>query len=133
MANKATEKIVDGLTQLLEGYYDLQQSVAEDLGVDDSERDEEETAELDAEVQAALSNEMRIALESVLEEDEHSIEGIAALVSNITEAIEEIDPDVFESSSEDDDEEDEIDFDDDEETSLEELEEDDEDEEEEEK
>ena len=131
MASKATEKIVDGITQLLEGYYDLQQTVAEDLGVDDSERDEEEAAELDAEVQAALSNEMRIALESVLEEDEHSIEEVAALVSNLTEAIEEIDPNVFESSGEaeeekDDADDDDLAFDDDEETSLEDLEEEDE-------
>lgn len=116
MANKAADKVIDALNQLIEGYYELQQLVADDLGVG-GEVSEDDQLEVEAEVQAALTTEIRAAVETVLEDEEITVEDIAMVISNLTEAIEEIDPDVFASEEEeeedDDDDIDDIDLDDD--------------------
>ena len=114
MANKAADKVIEALNQLIEGYYELQQLVADDLGVG-GEVSEDDQQEVDAEVQAALTTEIRAALETVLENEEIAVEDIAMVVSNLTEAIEEIDPDVFaQEEEESDDDDDDLDIDDDE-------------------
>ena len=120
MANKAADKVIDALNQLIEGYYELQQLVADDLGVG-GEVSEEDQQEVDAEVQAALTTEIRAALETVLENEDIAVEDIAMVVSNLTEAIEEIDPDVFAQESEaEDEDEDDLDLDDDDDLDLDE-------------
>lgn len=112
MANKAADKVIEALNQLIEGYYELQQLVADDLGVG-GEISEEDQQEVEAEVQAALTTEIRAALETVLENEDIAIENVAMVVSNLTEAIEEIDPDVFAQESESEDDDDDLDLDDD--------------------
>ena len=129
MANKAADKVIDALNQLVEGYYELQQLVADDLCVG-GEETEEDQMEVDAEVQAALTTEIRAAVETVIESEEISVEDIATVISNLTEAIEEIDPDVFAQEEGEADEDDDLDdLDDDEDLDLEEdLDDEDEDE-----
>ena len=117
MANKAADKFIDALTNLLEGYNELAQLVAEDLGVS-AQVSEEDNHELEMEIQAALSTEIRAAIETVLENEDYSVEDVAMVVSNLTESIEEIDPDVFaseesEEEEEDEDDDDDLDLDDD--------------------
>jgi hypothetical protein len=80
------------------------------------EETEEDQQEVDAEVQSALTTEIRAALETVLENEDIAVEDVATVVSNLTEAIEEIDPDVFAQDVEladDDDDLDDLDDDDD--------------------
>lgn len=134
MTSKATEKIIDALTQLLEGYADLQEVVEEDFGTKASSESDEEGEVLSKEMDAALVIEMRAALETVMEAEDISSEELASVISILSDALEEIDPDAFaeEEEEDDDDEEDEdldddddIDFDDDD---LDEDDDDDEDE-----
>jgi len=97
MSTKAADKIIDALVQLLEGYSDLQQAVEEDLGLDlEKEGLEDEEIELNPEMDAAMVTELRFVIETVMETEDYSAEEVASLVSNLTDALEEIDPDVFE-------------------------------------
>lgn len=107
---KSAEKIIDALTQLLEGYNELQASVQEEYGADDADDEEGEDSDLSEEVDAAIVTELRASLEAVIDAEDFSTEEIAAALCSLTEALEEIDPDVFE--SEDDEEEEEEDLDD---------------------
>jgi len=123
MTNKAADKIIDALTQLLEGYTELVDSIQADFE-GSKEVDEDEVS---AEIDAAITTEMRAAIESVLESEDISPEDFAGTLSSITEALEEIDPSVFEQEEtesvaddddidyddEDDDEDDDDDTDDD--------------------
>jgi hypothetical protein len=135
MTTKAAEKIIEGLSQLMQGFYELRQSVREDLGATVEAEEEEEEAdsgdpELEAEVEAAVANELRAALETVLEGDEYSSEDLAHMISGLTEALEEVDPDVFaeETEAADDDlDDDDYDYDEDDDEDFDELEEDEDD------
>jgi len=135
MTTKAAERIIEGLGQVLQGFYELRQSVREDLGATveageasaaDAEEVDSGDPELEAEVEAAVANELRAALETVLEGDEFSSEDLAHAISGLTEALEEVDPDVFaEEAGADDDLDDDYDYDEDDDEDFEELEEDD--------
>lgn len=105
---KAAEKIIDALTQLLEGYAELQESLEADFGTSASEEEEETSAELDA----ALVTEVRSALESVIENEDYSAEEVASVISAFTDALQEIDPDVFEDEKEEEDDDEDYDDDD---------------------
>jgi len=143
MVMKASEKIIDGLTQLVEGFVELQESVEEEFGAElEDDLVARPSSEVSVEMEAAIVTELRAALEVVMDSEDFATDEMAALVSSLSDALEEIDPDVFESSSEEDEEiydddiDDEIydDIEDDDLESLEEMEEDeyeDEDEEEE--
>lgn len=112
MTSKAAEKIIEALTQLMEGYCELQESVENDFGASDA-NDDSEGGELNAEADAALVTEMRAAIESVLESEDYTPDEFGSIISTLTDALEEIDPDVFErEGDEDDDDEDEYDDDD---------------------
>lgn len=115
MTSKAAEKIIEALTQLMEGYCELQEAVENDYGSSSTgEDDDEEGGELNAEADAAIVTEMRAAIESVLEAEDYTPDELASIISTLTDALEEIDPDVFEKNlSEDDDDEDYDDDDDD--------------------
>ena len=120
MATKGAEKIIEALTQLMEGYIELQESVERDFGG----REGDDETELSSEVDSALVTEVRAAIESVMEEEDYSAEEFASVISMVTDALEEIDPDVFdqeeedeeddEDEDEDEDDDDDEDFDDDE-------------------
>ncbi len=129
---KPVDKIMEALTLLMEGFQELQSKIAEEH-TDEDEELEEESPEVESEV----INETRLALEGVIDSEDYSTEEIASVIAHLMEAIQEIDPDVFdedeEDHSEEDDpeEDDELLFDEDLED-LETLEEDSEDEEDEE-
>lgn len=98
MSPKISEKITDALAELMEAFAELQQSVSKSIkdGDDDDDTDEnDEDKVMSAEQDEALVAEVRTALESALESEDVSPEEFATLLSSLTEALEEIDPDVF--------------------------------------
>lgn len=136
MSKKAVEKIADSLAQFLEGYTELKAKLDDEYGVenDETEIDDEET-ETTEEFDAALITELKAAIETALESEDYSPDILANAIVSMTEALEEIDPDIFESSDDDEDEEeeeddidDDLDDDDLDEDELDEEEEDEEDE-----
>lgn len=126
MGNKSAEKIIDGLSQLLEGFSELQESIHREYKKgkateieeddDDEETEEDEVIELDEEAEAAVAQEVRAALEAVLESEDHSVEEVASLMAAISEGLEEIDPDIFaahELEGEEEEDDDDYTYDDD--------------------
>jgi len=101
MARKGSEKIIDALTQLMEGFNELREKAEADYSVDDEEEGTAEDSEISSEIDAAIVTEMRAALEAVIDAEDVTPEEIAAAISSLTEALEEIDPDVFEVSEDD--------------------------------
>ncbi len=95
MSMKAAEKIIDALTDLLDGYKELQKALESDFGAD------EDTADRALEMDAALITEMRAAIESLMESEDAGAEEIASIISVMTDALEEIDPNVFTPGDED--------------------------------
>jgi ribonuclease E len=98
MSPKISEKITDALAELMEAFAELQQSVSKSIKDGDDDDDTEENDEdkvMSAEQDEALVAEVRTALESALESEDVSPEEFATLLSSLTEALEEIDPDVF--------------------------------------
>lgn len=138
MSTKAAEKIIDALTQLVEGFAELQEKLEEDY---DPERTEDETEESEAKpevegssLEDALVTEIRAAVEAVIENEDCAPEDLASIVSALTDALEEIAPEVFTQESEEDEEDEEededIDLDDEDEDYDEDEDEEDEDEDE---
>lgn len=97
MGMKGASKIIDALKQLMDGYCELQEAIERDYGGRGEDADDA-TAELSTEVDAALVTEIRAAIETVMEEDDFSAEEIASVISILTDSLEEIDPDVFETT-----------------------------------
>ena len=116
MATKGAGKIIEALTQLMEGYVELQQSVERDFGG----REGAEEGELSSEVDSAIVTEVRAAVESVMEDEDYSAEEMASVISMLTDALEEIDPDVFNQEEEDEEEEEDDEDEDDDDTDLDE-------------
>lgn len=113
MTSKAAEKIVDGLALLLEGFSEVQEAVGAPKAADDGD-DDDDAEEDDAETAQAILQEVKAAVESVIDSEDYAPEELAAVVSVLTEALEEIDPNVFsdETVSVDDDEDEDEDIDD---------------------
>lgn len=127
MTTKAAEKIIEALTQLVEGFSELQGQLEQDF---DPESQEEETEDEESEeasgLDEALVTEVRAAVESVIENEDCAPEDLATVISALTDALGEIAPEVFaeeeseesededeEEEYEDDDDDDDIDLDDD--------------------
>lgn len=130
MTTKATEKIIEALTQLVEGFAELQEKLEEDYDpsvADDADEKESETEsdgdESETGIEEAIVTEIKAAVESVIENEDCAPEDLASIVSALSDALEEIDPEVFshgeveEEEEEEDEEEyedlDDEDFDDD--------------------
>ncbi len=118
---RATEKIIEGLTEFMEGFLELQRNVEAELGAENGFEAVEDDDEAGPEVEAALVTEVRAAIESVMDAEDYSAEEVATAASMLTDALEEIDPDLFVESEEEEQEEeeeiygdDDIDYDDDE-------------------
>ena len=67
--------------------------------------DVDETHDLQVEVDAAIVTELRTSIETVIDTEDYAPEEIASALSSLSEALEEIDPDVFASEEEDDEDE----------------------------
>jgi segregation and condensation protein B len=144
MSTKATEKIVEALTQLVEGFAELQEHLEAEYGpgTDEDDADDENEDEESSDLEDALVTEVRAAVESVIENEDCAPEDLASIISALTGSLEEIAPEVFaeeseeseDESEEDEDEdidldEDDYDYDEDEEEEEEEEEDDEEEEE----
>lgn len=106
MAMRAAEKIVDGLIQAMEGFVELQQGVEEEFASENGNGYEGDkgSSEITEEVDAAIVTELRAAIESVMDSEDYGSDEIAALFSSMSDALEEIDPDVFEETEEEEEE-----------------------------
>jgi segregation and condensation protein B len=125
MSTKAAEKIIEALTDLVQGFAELQEQLENDFGTESEEDDTEdnENEEASSELQDALVTEVRAAVESVIENEDCAPEDIASVISALTGALEEVAPEVFaeeeeaekgkESEEEEYEDEDDIDLDDD--------------------
>jgi hypothetical protein len=123
MTTKASEKIIEALTQLVEGFAELQEQLEQDYGSESQEEEsEDEESEEASGLEEALVTEIRAAVESVIENEDCAPEDLATVISALTDALGEIAPEVFteegEEESEDEEEEyedddDDIDLDDD--------------------
>ncbi len=124
MGKRAAEKIADSLAMLLEGYNELKENLKEELSVVSEDEDEEIE---DQDVDAAMVTEVKAAIETALESEDYSPELLGSAIAVMTEALEEIDPTVFESSEDEDEKEEETDEYDDEDDEDIDYEEDDDD------
>lgn len=112
MASKATRKMTEALSDLLEAYSELLEGLHEEFGTEDSEA-EEGAAATSPEMESGLVNEVRAAVELVMDQDDYTADDIASLITSMTEALEEIDPSIFEQVDEEEEaEEIEVDEDD---------------------
>jgi Sec-independent protein translocase protein TatA len=109
MSTKAAEKIIDALTQLVEGFAELQEKLEEEYDPErkDDDDDASEGEESNSSLEDALVTEIRAAVESVIENEDCAPEDLASIVSALTDALEEIAPEVFTQESEEEDEEEE--------------------------
>jgi hypothetical protein len=125
MTTKATEKIIDALTQLVEGFAELQQKLEDDFDPEGGDEDSDEGGEDDepsSDVEEALVTEVRAAVEAVIENEDCAPEDLASIVSALTDSLAEIDPELFsqeeeeeeeeEKETEEDEDDDDIDLDD---------------------
>ena len=136
MSTKAAEKIVEALTQLVEGFAELQEHLEGEYGVeaDEDESDDDEEKE-SSDLEDALVTEVRAAVESVIENEDCAPEDLASIISALTGALEEIAPEIFaegeeQQEEEKEDEDDDIDLDDDDDYDYDEDEEEEDEEEE---
>jgi ribonuclease E len=117
MTTKATQKIIEALTQLVEGFAELQEGLEGDYDPEVEEGKEEESEEGGVDLEDALVTEVRAAVEAVIENEDCAPEDLASIVSALSDALEEIDPEVFAhgevEEDDDDDDDDDIDIDDD--------------------
>ncbi len=131
MTTSAAEKLIEGLSLFMDGFLELRERIEEEFGSEDEDEfgNTRSSSEVSLEIDAALVTEIRATIEAVIDAEDLSTEELATAVSTVTDAIEEIDPDVFaseEEEEEDVEEDDDGDYEDDaeyEEDSLEELEE----------
>lgn len=102
MTTKAAEKMIEAFTALMEGFSELQEEIENEYGVstDEDDEEDEEDEERDIEADTAVVNEMRAVLEAVVDNEDFAPEEIAALITTVTDALEEIDPNVFETEVE---------------------------------
>ncbi len=103
---RAVDKIIEGLTQLLEGFVELQSKIEKDFEVAEPDfADEADDSDIRVEIDAAMVTEIRATIESVMDAEDYSADEIATFLSVTQDALEEIDPDVFESDEDEDDDE----------------------------
>lgn len=109
--SKSQNKLIDGFSTLLEGFKELEEKLADEYDTDSGE-----------ELSSAMVSEISTAIDEIVDQDEHSPTFMASVVSTLTEALKELDPEIFEHSEEEEEDEDEdgdddvedIDLDDDE-------------------
>ena len=121
--SKTTEQFADAIALLMESYTKFTKSSLgfgndEDEDEDEELEDDDDDSEgaISEELKAGLINSARDAIEMVMDSEDHSTRDIANVISALTEAIQDIDPDVYGTQEfeeiEDEDDEDEDDDDD---------------------
>ena len=112
MTIKSIEKVTETLAKLLQAYEELRNSAESQVQVaakhadSDAETDlDDEAIEAEIEIEETVSSDIKAAVDGLLDNGDHSVEDLAILISHLTEALEQIDPDVFGMEDEADDEE----------------------------
>lgn len=104
--------MTEALSDLLEAYSELLESLQEEFGEEGSDPEDGAVA-TSPEMESGLVNEVRAAVELVMDQDDYTADDIASLITSMTEALEEIDPSIFEQVDEEEETEDiEVDEDD---------------------
>lgn len=99
---KSANKLVDGLSDFLEAFKEVEARLKDEYG-DESED----------EITSGLITELASAAEVIIDSEDHSSAFIASAASTLTDALKELDPDVFERGEEEEEDDDEDDEDDD--------------------
>lgn len=112
---KSVNKITEALSLLMEGFTELEGTVR-DEPLDDEESEEEigkEEEGLTEEQEAEIVNQVRSAMDDMMDSDDYSTEEVASMLTHLMEALQDIDPDVFdiEEVEDEDVEDDDMDFD----------------------
>ncbi len=89
---KSSNKLADSLTAYFSAYKALEETLQEDYGTESSN-----------DLSAALVGEVSSALETVLDSDEFSPTFVGSSVKILIEALEDLDPEMFEASGKDED------------------------------
>ncbi len=87
------KKLDEAIQNLIEAYTELEEEISEKVGDDE-----------DA-FSHSIIEALETSIESAIEETDFSTAGFAAVLSNLTESLEELDPAAFEEAEEDEDEE----------------------------
>ncbi|MCB9030369.1 MAG: hypothetical protein H6619_04900 [Deltaproteobacteria bacterium] len=95
MAKTAGDKISNGLAQLLAGFAELEEMLEEDYGSDPE----------DEELAAAIVSELTAAIDTVIDGEDYTPAFIAQVISTLGDALEEMDPSIFEDSEEEEESE----------------------------
>ena len=111
---KAADKIVEGLTQFMEGFVELQTQVEEEYQSESDDGGDTEDPDVRVEIDAALVTEIRACIEAVMDSEDYAADELATLVSIAQDALEDIDPDVFEEAEEDEESDEDVVYEDDE-------------------
>lgn len=105
MAKEIQEKLVEAISQLVESYSELRESAeAEFQEEHDEDEGELDPDELETGIDATIVSELRLAIESVIDSEDFAPDDFAVLLGAMSDALEEIDPDVFEAEIEEDEE-----------------------------
>lgn len=112
-----SDKIIESLSNLIQAFYELEEDLKSQHGVDTDDDELDEESEESQEVYSDLAIEVRASIETVMDDDDYSPEEIAKFFAMFSEALQEIAPDVFDDNEIEeieDEDEDEFDFDDEE-------------------
>ena len=91
MKTQAHQRMMGAMIQLLEGYADFQGELEKEAADSNAELDE---AEEDPVIRG-LAEEMKSVLVEVLDREDYATRDLAMPLAMLTEALDEIDPDVF--------------------------------------
>jgi hypothetical protein len=99
MSSKASEKIIEAVTLLVEGFAELQENaeeygITEDTGEEDEANDEADEGAANG-FNDALVTELRAVVESVIDNEDCGPEDLATILSALGGALEEVAPEVF--------------------------------------
>ena len=104
MAEKINEKLTEALTLLFEGFFELKEQAENDYSAKNvEEEDDFDDEEMLDDIDSAVAVEFKKAFEAVLDAEDYTPNDIADLMSVMTEALQEIAPDVFEDGDDDED------------------------------
>ncbi len=94
MAQESTRSMIEGLSLFLEGFIRNQYELQEEFGATGT-TDGSAAVKDGIDLDTAVVIEMRAVMEGIMEAEDYSPEELAALTAVMTDAIEQISPEVF--------------------------------------
>ncbi len=98
---KSANKMVEGLSAFFAAYKEVEERLTEDYG-----------SEAEEEITSGLITELASAAEIIVDSEDYSSAYMASAVTSLTEALKELDPDIFEHKEEEEDEDEDEDSED---------------------